>query len=132
METRQKRTKILVSLLALAGLVVVSTFTMAGDLEPPGAPGSTMKTLDEVEPRIPISQGDIPLTINESGSYYLTEDINSIADYCTAINLEPFKNLRYDQGWVVRGAFKGAEELTKVEFSDPAEVKVASEMTTDI
>jgi parallel beta-helix repeat protein len=36
-----------------------------------------MKTLDEVEPRIPISQSDIPFTINESGSYYLTEDINS-------------------------------------------------------
>ncbi len=77
METKQKRTKVLVSLLALAGLLVFSTFTMAGDLEPPGAPGSTMKTLDEVEPRIPISQSDIPLTINESGSYYLTEDINS-------------------------------------------------------
>ena len=77
METKQKRTKVLVSLLALAGLLVFSTFTMAGDLEPPGAPGSTMKTLDEVEPRIPISQSDIPLTINESGSYYFTEDINS-------------------------------------------------------
>ena len=77
METKQKRTKVLVSLLALAGLLVFSMFTMAGDLEPPGAPGSTMKTLDEVEPRIPISQSDIPLTINESGSYYFTEDINS-------------------------------------------------------
>ena len=77
METKQKRTKVLVSLLALAGLLVFSTFTVAGDLEPPGAPGSTMKTLDEVEPRIPISQSDIPLTINESGSYYFTEDINS-------------------------------------------------------
>ncbi len=77
METKQKRTKVLVSLLALAGLLVFSMFTMAGDLEPPGAPGSTMKTLDEVEPRIPISQSDIPLTINESGSYYFTEDIDS-------------------------------------------------------
>ena len=85
METRQKRTKILVSLLALAGLVVVSTFTMAGDLEPPGAPGSTMKTLDEVEPRIPISQDNIPFLINGSGSYYLTEDINSTV---TAIIVE--------------------------------------------
>jgi parallel beta-helix repeat protein len=76
METKQKRTIVLVSLLALAGLLVFSMFTMAGDLEPSGAPGSTMKTLDEVEPRIPISQSDIPLTSNESGSYYLTEAIN--------------------------------------------------------
>ena len=83
METKQKRTKVLVSLLALAGLLVFSTFTMAGDLEPPGAPGSTMKTLDEVEPRIPISQSDIPLTINESGSYYFTEDINSAGNAIT-------------------------------------------------
>jgi hypothetical protein len=36
-----------------------------------------MKTLDQVEPRIPISQADIPKTIDTPGSYYLTEDISS-------------------------------------------------------
>jgi len=76
METRQKRTKI-VGGLALAGLLVLSLFAVAGNLEPTAPPGPTMKTLDQVEPRIPISQTDIPKTINTPGSYYLTEDISS-------------------------------------------------------
>ena len=43
---------------------------------PPSADG-TMKTLDEVEPRIPIRQADIPLTISTSGSYYLAENVTA-------------------------------------------------------
>lgn len=50
---------------------------MAGDLNPPGAPGSTMKTLDEVEPRIPITASDLPLSITSPGSYYLAETIET-------------------------------------------------------
>jgi parallel beta-helix repeat protein len=42
-----------------------------------------MKTLDEVEPRIPIIQDDIPLTISTSGSYYLTSDVNSAGNAIT-------------------------------------------------
>ena len=34
-----------------------------------------MKTLDQVEPRIPISQTDFPHTISSPGSYFLTENI---------------------------------------------------------
>jgi parallel beta-helix repeat protein len=46
-----------------------------GSLTPPGAPGETMKTLEQVEPRTPISS--LPYTITESGSYYVTGNLSS-------------------------------------------------------
>lgn len=69
--------------LAVLGLCVWFVYSgstgKAGDLNPPAAPGSTMKTLDEVEPRIPIHQSDIPLIITASGSYYLAENVSLAA-----------------------------------------------------
>jgi hypothetical protein len=65
------------------------SFVKAGDLNPPAAPGSTMKTLDEVEPRTPIHQSDIPLTITVSGSYYLAEDVSLAgAGKCIQVNAD--------------------------------------------
>jgi hypothetical protein len=53
----------------------------AGDMTPPGAPGPTMKTLDEVEARIPVGPLTTPgdsvsvYQITQPGSYYLTGDV---------------------------------------------------------
>ncbi len=44
-----------------------------GSLTPPGAPAPTMKTLDQIEARTPISS--LPYTISASGSYYLTKNL---------------------------------------------------------
>ena len=48
-----------------------------GPLAPPGAPAPTMKTLDQVEPRKPISS--VPITISQPGSYYLTGNLLGVA-----------------------------------------------------
>lgn len=60
-------------------LMTIPLTLQAGALNPsmPPSAGGTMKTLDEVEPRIPIRQADIPLTISTSGSYYLAENVTS-------------------------------------------------------
>ena len=44
-----------------------------GPLTPPAAPAPTMKTLSQIEPRIPIT--NVPVTITQPGSYYLTTNI---------------------------------------------------------
>ena len=76
METKQRR-KVVVSLVVLVGLVALSLVAIAGDLEPDTSPAPTMKTLDEVEPRIPIPGSSTPegtFDIDTAGSYYLTGD----------------------------------------------------------
>ncbi len=88
MEMKRKSAKVAVSLLVLAGLAVFSLFAVGGSLEPSAPPGPTMKTLDEVEPRIPIHASDLPLTITEPNSYYLVEDVNFEPNDVHAITIE--------------------------------------------
>ena len=62
---------------ALMGWLLVSQAWAQGSLTPPGAPGVTMKTLTQVEPRIPVQSlaGTPPYVITQPGSYYLTGNI---------------------------------------------------------
>lgn len=64
-------------LIVSAQLVFISGVLAQGSLTPPGAPGQTMKTLEQVEARTPISS--VPYTIQNPGSYYVAADLNGIA-----------------------------------------------------
>jgi parallel beta-helix repeat protein len=70
----------LFTLLLLGPLSILSsqlaTFAQ-GSLTPPGAPAATMKSLDQIEPRTPISS--LPFNITNGGSYYLTGSLTSAA-----------------------------------------------------
>jgi len=57
----------------------------AGDLNPPAGPvGPTMKALDVVEPRTPVSSA--PFVITQAGSYYLTGNLAPVAGAAIEIN----------------------------------------------
>lgn len=70
----------------ICGFIMVSAWLAAsgaafaqGSLTPPGAPAPVMKTLDQIEPRIPISSA--PYNITNSGSYYLTGNLTATGGY---------------------------------------------------
>jgi parallel beta-helix repeat protein len=68
------------SYLALAWLALAVGNHLAlgqGALNPPGPPGPIFKTLEQVEPRKPISA--LPFIINQAGSYYLTTNLSGVA-----------------------------------------------------
>lgn len=64
-------------ILATLGLGIGANLFGQGALTPPGAPAPTMKTLDQIEPRAPLSS--LPVTISASGSYYLTTNLTGFS-----------------------------------------------------
>jgi len=58
-------------------LSIQTTVQAQGPLAPPAPPGPTFKTLQQVEPRTPISS--LPITLSQPGSYYLTTNLAGVA-----------------------------------------------------
>jgi hypothetical protein len=65
----------LILLTAISAFFVLQSAPGQGSLTPPGAPGATMLTLSQVQPRIPITS--IPVAITNPGSYYLTSNLGN-------------------------------------------------------
>jgi hypothetical protein len=104
-----ERKRQMAGIVFLVGLLVLSMVTYAGSLEPTAPPGPTMKTLDAVEPRTPIYDLDVPLTISESGSYYFAEDITFGGTVDDAITIES-NDVTIDlAGYTLKGGDFGAK-----------------------
>ena len=73
------KTKQFVQIAAIVLLSILnhqlSTCFAQGSLTPPGAPAPTMKSLDQIEARTPITNTATLVTISQPGSYYLTHNL---------------------------------------------------------
>jgi len=69
--------RIILLLGSVIAITAIQPVRAAGPLVPPGPPGPLFKTLDEVQPRTPISS--LPFTISQPGSYYLTTNLAGVA-----------------------------------------------------
>src|SRR5262245_46220189 len=69
----RKKLFVLLATTFISTLAVTQTALAQGSLTPPSGPEPMMKTLDQIEPRIPI--GVLGYTITNSGSYYLTRNL---------------------------------------------------------
>jgi hypothetical protein len=91
-------------ILSVVCICLMSQLALAGNLNPTTPPtAGTMKPLDEVEPRTPITS--VPYTISQSGSYYLTKNLTSTG---TAITISA-DNVTIDLcGFTLTGPGSGA------------------------
>ena len=79
----RNRISLVRSTVCLSAILGFNSLALAGDINPPPGPiGPTMKTLTEVEPRVPVQSLPGSATaihvISEPGSYYLTGNITGV------------------------------------------------------
>ena len=75
MNVCSKKGPLILDLLCLVLVSATPFSALCGGLDPSSPPAPTMKTLQEVEPRVPIPGSDTataPFVIDDPGSYYLT------------------------------------------------------------
>jgi hypothetical protein len=77
--------KIKTVLLLLPAAAIATVLAQGPLTPPPGAPAPVMKTLDQIEPRTPVSS--LPFTIGQPGSYYLTDNFQFTAATGHAISI---------------------------------------------
>ncbi len=77
---------ILSQIIFLCALFCCANAFSQGGLTPANAPDPTMKTLAQIEPRIPISS--LPFTVTKSGSYYLTTNLTVASGSGITVNAD--------------------------------------------
>src|SRR5215471_8280416 len=68
-----RRQRVALTLLLSPLTSYLSPCLAQGSLTPPGPPAPMMRSLDQIEPRTPISSA--PFMISQAGSYYLTTNL---------------------------------------------------------
>ena len=99
-----------VTLSVCVTIVAASAFiAQGGPLDPPNGPvASTMMTLDEIEPSIPLGQADLPIIIDEPGAYHLTGDLSASDFGSDAITVDVAHVLIDLRGFSIRNTQAGA------------------------